>query len=61
MSSVAILAGSVAFMVDDAAAKTMLETCATDSEHYFDASDPDKLLAAFSGIAQSLSQVRLAR
>jgi len=52
---------SVAFMVDDPAAKTMLETCATDSDHYFDASDPDKLLAAFSGIAQSLSQVRLAR
>ena len=52
---------SVAFMVDDAAAKTMLESCATDSDHYFDASDPGKLLAAFSGIAQSLSQVRLAR
>ena len=52
---------TVAFKVDDVAAKTMLETCATDSEHYFDASDPDKLLAAFSGIAQSLSQVRLAR
>ncbi|MBZ9676755.1 pilus assembly protein TadG-related protein [Mesorhizobium sp. ES1-1] len=52
---------SVAFMVDDAAAKTMLEKCATDSDHYFDASDSAKLLAAFSGIAQSLSQVRLAR
>ena len=52
---------SVAFMVDDLAAKTTLETCATDSDHYFDASDSDALLAAFSGIAQSLSQVRLAR
>lgn len=52
---------SVAFMVDDAAAKTMLQSCATDSDHYFDASDPDKLVAAFTGIAQSLSQVRLAR
>ncbi len=52
---------SVAFMVDDLAAKTTLQACATDSDHYFDASDPDTLLAAFSGIAQSLSQVRLAR
>jgi len=52
---------TVAFMVDDADAKTMLQSCATDSEHYFDASDPDKLMAAFSGIARSLSIVRLAR
>ena len=52
---------SVAFMVDNADAKSILEYCATDTEHYFDASDPDKLLAAFSGIARSLSQVRLAR
>lgn len=52
---------SVAFMVDDGPAKTMLEGCATDASHYYDASDSEKLLAAFSGIAQSLSQVRLAR
>lgn len=52
---------SVAFMVDNADAKSILEYCATDTEHYFDASDPDKLMAAFSGIARSLSQVRLAR
>jgi Flp pilus assembly protein TadG len=52
---------TVAFRVDDAAAKTMLQGCATDSTHYYDATDSDKLLAAFSGIAQSLSQVRLAR
>ena len=52
---------TVAFKVDDTAAKTMLEGCATDKDHYYDASDPDKLLAAFSGIAQSLSQIRLAR
>ena len=42
-------------------AKAMLEGCASDASHYYDASDPEKLLAAFSGIAQSLSQVRLAR
>lgn len=52
---------SVAFMVDDGAAKTMLQGCATDPYHYYDATDSTKLLAAFSGIAQSLSQVRLAR
>ena len=52
---------SVAFMVDDAAAKKTLQDCATSAEHYFDASDPEKLLAAFSGIAKSLSVVRLAR
>ena len=52
---------TVAFMVDNVDAKTLLEGCATDSTHYYDASDPAALLAAFSGIAQSLSQVRLAR
>lgn len=52
---------SIAFMVDDGAGKTMLQNCATDANHYYDASDSSKLLAAFSGIAQSLSQVRLAR
>lgn len=52
---------SVAFMVEDGPAKAMLEGCATDPSHYYDATDSAKLLAAFSGIAQSLSQVRLAR
>lgn len=52
---------SVAFKVDDADAKAMLLDCATDPDHYYDASDPDKLLAAFAGIAESLRQVRLAR
>ena len=52
---------SVAFMVNDGPAKTMLEGCATDSSHYYDASDSAKLLASFESIAQSLTQVRLAR
>lgn len=52
---------TVAFKVDDGDAKTMLQGCATDAEHYYDASDPEKLLAAFAGIARSLSVVRLAR
>lgn len=52
---------SVAFMVDDALAKEVLEDCATDAQHYFDASDADKLIAAFGTISRSLQVVRLAR
>lgn len=52
---------TVAFKVDDAAAKTMLQGCATTAEHYFDATDSAALLAAFAGIAKSLTVVRLAR
>lgn len=52
---------SVAFMVDDTNAKSMLQNCATDASHYFDASDSAKFLSAFSDIAQAIKQVRLAR
>ena len=52
---------TIAFMVDDANAKSMLESCASDKEHYFDASDSEGLSAAFSGISASLRVVRLAR
>lgn len=52
---------SVSFMVYDEAAKAMLQKCASGPDHYYDATDSEKMLAAFSGIAQSLSQVRLAR
>ena len=52
---------TVAFKVDDTAAKTMLEGCASGADHYYDATDSAKLISAFSGIAQSLSEVRLAR
>lgn len=52
---------TVAFMVTNPDAKNLLMGCATDPEHYYDASDPDKLLSAFSGIADSLSVIRLAR
>jgi hypothetical protein len=51
---------TVAFMVDDETAKTMLESCATDKNHYFDASDTSKLLEAFTAISKSLRVVRLA-
>lgn len=52
---------SVAFMVDDADAQDMLEYCAASSEHYYDASDNEQLLAAFADISASLRVVRLAR
>ncbi|CAG1008445.1 hypothetical protein RHIZO_03499 [Rhizobiaceae bacterium] len=52
---------TVAFMVDEGAGKTMLQSCATDPAHYYDAADGDALVAAFSGIAASLRVVRLAR
>lgn len=52
---------SVAFMVNDTAAKAVLQYCASDPTHYYDASDSDALLAAFSGISSSLRVVRLAR
>ena len=52
---------TVAFMVDNADARNLLQNCATDSVHYFDASNREMLLSAFSGIARSISQVRLAQ
>jgi hypothetical protein len=52
---------SIAFMVDDGDAKTMLQGCATDAQHYYDAANSEALAQAFSGIAQSLTNVRLAR
>lgn len=52
---------TVAFMVDDPVARDMLKTCASSPAHYFQASDAAVLSAAFSGIAQSLQVVRLAR
>ena len=52
---------TVAFMVDEGAGKTMLQSCATDPAHYYDAADGNALVAAFSGIAEALRIVRLAR
>lgn len=52
---------SIAFMVDNADARKILQKCATDSDHYFDATDSERLASAFGKIAESLSLVRLAR
>lgn len=50
---------TVALAVDTPAAQTMLRDCATDSAHYFDATDATSLEAAFTGIAASINAVRL--
>lgn len=52
---------TIAFMVDNPEARSMLQDCATNSEHYFDASESEMLLAAFSSIGSSLRVVRLVR
>ncbi|GGE22844.1 hypothetical protein GCM10011390_47820 [Aureimonas endophytica] len=51
---------SVAFMVNDPDAKTLLQNCAADRNHYYDASNSEQLIASFDGIARSISQVRIA-
>lgn len=52
---------TVAFMIDDANAKKLVEGCATDSDHYFDATDSAKLQAAFGAIAESLRNLYIAK
>ena len=52
---------TVSFMVTNAVAKTLLENCATDKAHYYDASDTAQLLSAFRGIADAISKVRIAK
>ncbi|MBL8582314.1 MAG: pilus assembly protein [Rhizobiaceae bacterium] len=52
---------TIAFNLDSEDAKSLLSSCATDADHFYDAKDSAALMAAFSGIAQSLTQVRLAR
>lgn len=57
---------TIAFMLEaDAghadAAKDILEDCASGADHFFDASDSAKLIAAFGNIGASLRMVRLAR
>jgi Flp pilus assembly protein TadG len=50
---------SIAFMVTNPEAKSVLEDCASSKAHYFDASDEKGLIAAFEEISNSLRVVRL--
>lgn len=52
---------TVAFMIDDANAKKLVEDCATDKDHYFDATDSAKLQVAFGAIAESLRNLYIAK
>lgn len=52
---------TIAFDLDDAATKTMLETCATDSSYYYDADNADELEDAFSSIGRDLSELAIAK
>ena len=52
---------TVAFNVTDPTIKSILSTCATDSSHYFDATDTGKLLTAFQNIGDSLRSLYIAR
>ena len=51
----------MAFNVTDPTIKSILSTCATDSSHYFDATDTGKLLTAFQNIGDSLRSLYIAR
>jgi hypothetical protein len=39
----------------------MLQSCATDGDHYFDARDASALAESFAEIAASINRVRLVR
>lgn len=50
---------TVAFQVPDNQTKQMLERCASDSDHYFDAANAGQLVSAFRSIAARIVNVRL--
>ena len=52
---------AVAFEVADPQAKKLVEYCASDAAHYFDATDSNALLSAFSQIAMALQNLRISR
>lgn len=52
---------TVAFAVNDASAKTMLQSCASGADQYYDATDAAALAAAFQAIGQSLTSLRLSQ
>lgn len=52
---------TVALAVDSTTARTMLQNCATDADHYFDAADSASLVQSFADIAASINAVRLVK
>ena len=51
---------TILFDVSDPTIETMLETCATDDDHYYDADNNQDLIDAFAEIGGFLSELRLA-
>jgi len=52
---------TVAFDVADEAIKTILRSCASSPDKFFDAGNPEALTAAFKKVGDSLAQVRLSK
>lgn len=56
-----IIIYTIAFDVSDPEIKDILEACATTPSHYFDATNADDLVDAFSAIATSLRNISLSK
>lgn len=52
---------TIAFEVTDVPTKKMLERCATDADHYYDATNSQELISVFRNIAAQIINVRLTR
>lgn len=52
---------TVAFAVDDASTRSLLESCASSRGDYYDASDAAQLQSAFGDIGRGINEVRLIR
>ena len=50
---------TVGFQLDTTASKTMLKSCATKADHYYETSTGDGLKSAFRDIALKISKLRL--
>ena len=51
---------AIGFGISDATSLSNLQQCATDTSHYFDATDSAALISAFQIIAGNLQNVRIA-
>lgn len=52
---------TIAFELDDVDTKAMLETCATDTDSYYDADNAAELQVAFDDIARDLTELAISR
>ena len=54
-----VIVYTIAFRVNDANTRNLLEGCASSQSHYFDASNNNKLIEAFNAIADEVGNLRL--